>query len=98
MTPASLAAERDGVRRACEAIGRDPATVELTTALSLLFDSTSQRTDVLSGSTERIVEQLGEFAGLGVSHLTLFLFARGGLEGRLDVIRRFAEEVMPQFH
>jgi probable F420-dependent oxidoreductase len=97
MAPASLATERDGVRRACEAIGRDPATVELTTALSLLFDSTSQRTDVLSGTTERIVDQLGAFAELGVSHLTLFLFARGGLEGRLDIIRRFAEEVMPQF-
>ena len=52
---------------------------------------------MLSGSTERIIAQLGAFAELGVSHLTLFLFARGRLEGRLDVIRRFAEEVMPQF-
>ena len=85
------------MRRACEAIDRDPATVELTTALSLLFDSTSQREDLLSGSTERIISQLGAFAEQGVSHLTLFLFARGGLEGRLDVIRRFAEEVMPHF-
>jgi probable F420-dependent oxidoreductase len=95
MTPSALAAERDGVRRACEAIDRDPATVQLTTALSLLFDARSERTDVLSGSSERIVDQLGTFADVGVEHVTLFLFARGGLEGRLDVIRRFAEEVMP---
>jgi probable F420-dependent oxidoreductase len=97
MAPAALAAERDGVRRACEAIDRDPASVQLTTALSLLFDSRSEREDVLSGSTERIIDQLGAFAEVGVEHLTLFLFARGGLDGRLDVIRRFAQEVMPAF-
>jgi probable F420-dependent oxidoreductase len=97
MTPGALAAERDGVRRACEAIDRDPASVQLTTALSLLFDSRSEREDVLSGSTERIIDQLGAFAEVGVEHLTLFLFARGGLDGRLDVIRRFAQEVMPAF-
>jgi probable F420-dependent oxidoreductase len=97
MTPGALAAERDGVRRACEAIDRDPASVQMTTALSLLFDSRSEREDVLSGSTERIIDQLGAFAEVGVEHLTLFLFARGGLDGRLDVIRRFAQEVMPAF-
>jgi hypothetical protein len=34
---------------------------------------------------------------VGVQHLTLFLFARGGLEGRLEVIRRFAEDIAPSF-
>jgi probable F420-dependent oxidoreductase len=97
MTPTALAAERDGVRRACETIGRDPGTVQLTTALSLLFDSRSEREDVLSGSSARIIEQLGAFADVGVQHLTLFLFARGGLEGRLEVIRRFAEDIAPSF-
>ncbi|MDH4145265.1 MAG: LLM class F420-dependent oxidoreductase [Acidimicrobiia bacterium] len=92
-----LSAEWQGVRAACEAIGRDPAEVSLTMLVTLLFDAESQRDGVLSGSDERIVDQLGAYAELGVDHSVVWVEARGGVEGRLDSARRFMETVAPRF-
>lgn len=92
-----LATEWAGVRQACEAIGRDHGTLELTMLCTLLFDSATEKAGVLSGSDQKVIDQLGAYAELGVAHTVVFVSARGGLEGRLEAIRRFASEVAPNF-
>lgn len=94
-TPERLAAEWAGVGAACEKIGRDRSEIELTMLCTLLFDAESDKPGVVSGSNQAVVDQLGAYAELGVTHTVVFVAARGGLEGRLDAIRRFASEVAP---
>lgn len=94
-SPERLAAEWAGVQAACRAIDRDPASVELTQLCTLMFDASSDRPGVVSGSDQQIIDQLGVYAELGVSHTVVFVAARGGLEGRLDAVRRFASAVAP---
>ena len=95
-TPERLAEEWAGVRKACDAIDRDPATIELTMLCTLLWDANSERPGVLCGSEQQIVDQLGRYAELGVGHTVIFVAARGGLDGRIDAARRFAEAVAPR--
>jgi probable F420-dependent oxidoreductase len=90
-----LTEEWQGVQRACEAIGRDPTTVELTMLCNLVFDHRSDKPGVLHGSNEQVIDQLGAYADLGVTHTVVFCAARGGLDGRLDAVRRFATDVAP---
>jgi len=90
-----LRGEWEGVQRACEAIGRDPGEIELTMLCNLVFDHTSDKPGVLSGSDQQVVDQLAAYAEIGVTHTVVFCAARGGLDGRLDAIRRFSAEVMP---
>ncbi|MCC6437396.1 MAG: LLM class F420-dependent oxidoreductase [Acidimicrobiales bacterium] len=90
-----LREEWDGVRRACESIGRDPATVELTMLCTLLFDATTDKQGIICGSDQQVIDQLAAYAELGVGHTVVFVQARGGLEGRLEAIRRFASDVAP---
>ncbi len=92
--PAELQGFFDAIGRECEAIGRDPDTVERTMLHRVLFDHEVEGS--ISGSVDRIVHQIGEYAELGVSHMAVFFLQRGGVEARLEAIRRFAEEVRPQ--
>ncbi|MFN0089641.1 MAG: LLM class F420-dependent oxidoreductase [Acidimicrobiales bacterium] len=91
-----LAAEWAGVREACEQIGRDPATVELTVLCTLLPGAVSDKDGVICGSNEQMLDQLGAYRDAGVSHMALSVAARGGLEARLDAMRAFAADLMPQ--
>ena len=90
-----LRGEWEGVQRACEAIGRDPGEIELTMLCNLVFDHTSDKPGVLSGSEQQVIDQLAAYAEIGVTHTVVFCAARGGLDGRLDAVRRFASQVMP---
>ena len=92
--PGELAGYFDAVTAECEAIGRNPAEVERTMLHRILFDYEAD--GAISGSTDRIVAQLGEYAAVGVQHMALFFLQRGGVEARLEAIQRFAEEVRPQ--
>jgi alkanesulfonate monooxygenase SsuD/methylene tetrahydromethanopterin reductase-like flavin-dependent oxidoreductase (luciferase family) len=94
-TPERLADEWGAVRAACEQEGRDPAEVELTMLVTAKFDGASDKPGVLHGSSEQVIDQLAAYKELGVRHTVVFAAARGGLEGRLDAIRGFAEEVIP---
>jgi probable F420-dependent oxidoreductase len=63
-------------KKACAAVGRDPAAIELTagTAVRLLEsseDATAEK--AISGSPEEIASRLQSFAGVGVSHLIVVL-------------------------
>ena len=92
--PAELTAMFDAVGAECEAIGRNPAEVERTMLHRVLFDHEAD--GAISGSVDRIVDQIGAYADLGVSHMAVFFLQRGGVEARLEAIARFAEEVRPQ--
>jgi probable F420-dependent oxidoreductase len=96
-TASGLAEQWAAVGQACEKVGRDRAEVQLTMLCTLLFDASTERPGVLCGSTAQVVDQLGAYADVGLQHTVLFVQARGGVEGRLDAMRRFAEEVAPQF-
>lgn len=69
------------VDRACEAVGRDPTTLERTVAVLVAplgdghRDATPGRTaaPALSGSPERIAESLRGFAAAGIGHVQLVL-------------------------
>ena len=76
--------------------GRDPA--ELRCSMRWYLDpGGAMKPEVsLQGSTQEMVDRLGELAGAGVDHLVLDPVASGGPAGRLDAVRTFMAEVAPQ--
>lgn len=88
----------------CTTIGRDPSEIECTVNLALAWrdeDLEAQfggiaeavRPNVLIGSTQEVVDRVGEYANAGCAQVNLALrapFDRDGLD-------RFATEVMPAF-
>lgn len=92
-SPAVLAAQRDGLRAECEAIGRDPSDVPLTALFRLSYGGGDVDDGQVGGSSEEILDQLGTCAELGVEHVCFFVLGRGH-DGRIETIHRFAEEVM----
>jgi F420-dependent oxidoreductase-like protein len=89
----------------CEAVGRDPATIEKTVNVLLDWDGTTLierftptslelfRPSVLTGSTAQVVDQVAAFLAAGAQHLNLALRAPFDVES----IERFADEVVPAF-
>lgn len=75
--PAQLRGLLERIDRACEAVGRDPATLEKTVAVLLKFDDQPSRrsagTRPITGPTERMAETLAEFAATGIGHVQLVL-------------------------
>jgi len=74
---ASVGALRAQVSRACEAIGRDPGALALTgwarLAISTDGRRDADRTDTISGTPDRVADQLAQLADAGVEHLTCFI-------------------------
>ena len=97
-SPAALRGQWESVKRAAEEAGRDPAEIVLSNRMWLAYgaDSGPRADGSLFGSTEQIVEQLGELKEMGVQHVVMDVIAGGGIEGRVDMLRRFKEEVRPQ--
>ena len=80
------------VGRACEEIGRDPATLPITTFLNVRVLEPGERAqaevDTVAGTPEEVAARLTEFADAGVAHL-IIRFERQGTAG----IARFAPVV-----
>ncbi|CAN5756687.1 LLM class flavin-dependent oxidoreductase [soil metagenome] len=77
-TPEALKPILERIDAACEKHGRDPATLErtVTVGVKLPGHAYPQRTanvEPITGSPEEIAEQLHAFAGLGISHIQIFL-------------------------
>jgi alkanesulfonate monooxygenase SsuD/methylene tetrahydromethanopterin reductase-like flavin-dependent oxidoreductase (luciferase family) len=65
---------REAVDSACLSIGRDPATLERTLAISVaLAGRTIWGTEPVSGPPEAVADVLRAFAGEGISHVQVFL-------------------------
>ncbi len=84
------------VRRACEAIDRDPAALVLSLRVYLDPDGVMDPEVSIAGSPEEMLETISTMRSVGIGHLLLDPVARGGIEGRLDAVRRFMAEVAPR--
>jgi probable F420-dependent oxidoreductase len=94
-SPLELEEQWVAVRGACEALGRDPTTMELTVRLRVDWGGDVGYPNALTGSAEAIVEGLGPYVALGVSHVLLDIVAEGGIDGRIEALQRLAEDVRP---
>ena len=77
--PLATTADVDGIRAAaaaaCEAVGRDPATLEVTGWGRLAIDDDGlavTRDGYLGGRPEEVAATLGAFAAAGLAHITLY--------------------------
>jgi probable F420-dependent oxidoreductase len=66
----------DELDRACEEVGRDPATLERTAAVMVDFDNPygrpGQAVPSLTGTPEELAAEMRAYADLGVSHIQLY--------------------------
>ncbi len=96
--PETVAEQWAEVGRWCDEVGRDRSEVDLTLRLRLALDRDVDDDGALSGAPDRVVEQIGRYAALGVSHLTLDvqpLPGGSGVEGQIATLERFASDVRP---
>ena len=96
--PETVAEQWAEVGRWCDEVGRDRSEVELTLRLRLAIDQESEDEGALRGSSDEIVELIGRYAQVGVSHITLDVgpVATAGVDGQLEAMRRFSANVLPQ--
>jgi F420-dependent oxidoreductase-like protein len=101
-------AQNDRVRRACEDIGRDPASLRFSSALVLCVGSDTEeferraaaighdpaklRADHLGGTVREVVDKIGRYAEAGQTRLYLQTLDLHDL----DHLRLVASEVVPQ--
>ena len=74
--PAAVTERWEHVVRACEAVGRDPATLALTAGVFVALpdgDTPAADDTAITGTDAEIAAKLAAFAGVGVSHLITIL-------------------------
>ena len=97
-TPETLKAGIDRLHRAAEAVGRDPASIEIA---YVWFkppswepmkrpDGSRQR---FTGSADDLLEDAHAFQTIGVDHLIIYL-QQPTLDATLELQQRFAEDVI----
>jgi probable F420-dependent oxidoreductase len=98
LEPEALGAKRDLLHRWCEEAGRDPASLPISTRVNNVAfgesGDTVGRPAPLSGSVQRIIDNIKRYEEAGVSHLVL------GIRGRdpqrmVETAQRFAGDVRP---
>lgn len=105
-TPEILAHKVDVLRRHCDAFGRDPAEIRVSTqALVLLSDDETwleaNRARVrgrpsIVGTPTQVVEILGRYRDAGLDELIVPDWNMGELSARRDMLNQFWSEVVPQ--
>lgn len=101
-TPEICARKRPIFEAACEAIGRDPATlVRSTQALVLLGPDGAAKAEELAairpaigGTADQLVEALGRYAEAGIDELIVPDFTLGGQSETLDALEHLARDVV----
>src|SRR6266699_2522536 len=74
--PAKVKERYEPLAQACAAIGRDPATIEITVGTEVRLQprkDDGSPDNAISGSPEEIARRLQDFAGVGTSHLIVAL-------------------------
>ena len=94
--PGVVAEQWQAARDACEQAGRDPAEISLALRMRLRLDRESGDEGALHGSADQVVEQIGAFADVGVDHFTLDIARGGGVDGQIEVLHQFADDVRRQ--
>ncbi len=96
LAPGSVRDRLERVRSACDAIGRDPGEIE--TSVNVGFYPGDRSPEVnpegsLTGSSQQIVDRIGEYVGTGVQGLNI------AIRPPVDwaALQCFIDEVMPHF-
>ncbi|MEM7504262.1 MAG: TIGR03619 family F420-dependent LLM class oxidoreductase [Pseudomonadota bacterium] len=83
------------VRNACEERGRDPDELRLSLRMFLDPAGVMDPAKSIAGSVGEMCDIVGAARQTGISHILLDPVARGGVQGRLEAISRFMEDVVP---
>jgi probable F420-dependent oxidoreductase len=98
-TPEQAAAPRAALFEACDAVGRDPATIWTSVNALIEFDARTPPPGraVLFGSAERLVDQIGQYAELGYDEFILPDWNLGTTKTEIaDAIARIKAKVLDQ--
>jgi len=82
------------LHEACETVGRDPATLEITAALAVAYPDLQGRSytrTFVSGGADQIADVLAGYADLGVGHMIIELapFSPAGVERLTEAFQRY---------
>lgn len=103
--PAKLKEQLTALDKACEALGRDPATLKRTLSLDDIYCAPNEKElraltsnrqindEDIVGTPAQIIERLQELADLGISY---FMFRAGGFP-QLASLETLVHEVVPAF-
>ena len=80
----------------CNKSARDVSELEQTSLFRLNFSGGNLEQGEIGGSNEEVIDQVGQYLEAGLEHAAFFVLGRG-IEGRLEAISRFAEEIAPHF-
>lgn len=94
--PDLLAEQWSAVKTECDLLDRDIQELELTSLFRLNFDGGDLNQGEIGGTSEEIIDQIGQYSDVGLEHAAFFVLGKGN-EGRLEAIQRFADEVAPHF-
>jgi probable F420-dependent oxidoreductase len=96
--PDDVAEQWAEVARFRDEAGREAGDLALTLRLRLALDGERDDAGALSGSTAQIVDAIGRYREIGVTHMTLDVLPveQRGVDGQLAAMRRFTAEVRPQ--
>lgn len=98
LTPDELAQKRAELHALCAQHGRDPADVTPSLRMTLSLGEAQRTPDgarvPLTGTAEQIVRDLRRYKEAGLAYLVLSV-AGATTQATLDVMHRFADEVMP---
>lgn len=90
-----LQAHRDGVRAACEAVGRNPDEVGFSTRVYLDLDGAMNPEKSIAGSTQQMIDTAAGLRALGYEHVLVDITGRGGPERRLEGLEALMTDVAP---
>jgi probable F420-dependent oxidoreductase len=92
--PQSVRTPLDTIRAACEKVGRDPATLEVSASVALAYPDLgplARRGAFLSGDTDEVADALHGYAELGISHVIVEVapFTAPALDRFAEAVHRF---------
>ena len=88
--------EWNQIKVECENLGRDPGEITLSLRMFLDPNEMMEAAKSIGGSADQMVDTIGRVQDIGVSHILVDPVARGGIEGRLDTLSSFMNDVAPQ--
>ena len=97
--PESLSRDTAWLRELCERANRDPETLDIGHIDGMILADEDIDTDeaTLTGTSERILDQLARYSEAGLTHLTAGVSHSGGgsYEAVCEALERVAEEILP---
>jgi probable F420-dependent oxidoreductase len=83
------------IQELVKAEGRDAGSVQLSIRLYLDPEAKMPPAKSVAGSTEQMLDTIGQWQGIGVTHMLFDPVAGGGQDGRARAMERFMTDVAP---